>query len=162
MDAHAHPVSPSPAETQVSDQDQSIRVCLISLAGELFAIDLLSVGEVFEVDTITPVPNMPSVLAGVVNLRGSIIPIADLRRILDLPPGDPPAKYAVVIRHEGQHVGVLVDQVPEIRTVPAQDLHEAPSSGSQASRPFVSSILTIENRISGVVEVPTLLACMET
>ncbi len=134
------------------------RVCVISLAGELFAIDLRQVGEVFEVGPITPVPDMPDLLVGVTNLRGVIVPLVDLRPLLGLSIDGPVPPYAVVIRHDGQQIGVLVDQMPEIHSVGTDDVFTAPPGGSQGFRPFVSSLLRIEGRVGGVVEVSTLLA----
>src|SRR5437764_15368771 len=67
------PVIPSPDRTEGAT---AARVCLISLSGELFAIDLRHIREVFEVDSVTPVPGMPRALAGVVNLRGWSIQLA--------------------------------------------------------------------------------------
>ena len=137
------------------------RVCLISIADELFAIDLRNVREVFEVDTITPVPGMPTALAGVANLRGVVVPIVDLRLMLGLPTTGM-LRYAVAIRHGNQLMGVMVDRVPEIRTVHYDDFLPAPASSSTGLKPFVSAIVRVEDRIGGVVEVPTLLAFMET
>src|SRR2546426_6736330 len=93
------------------------RVCLISLSNSLFAIDLQSIREVFPVDSVTPVPGMPTVLTGVTNLRGVVVPLVDVRPLLGLQHSGAPLKYAVVIHHGGNQVGVLVDQIPEIRTV---------------------------------------------
>jgi purine-binding chemotaxis protein CheW len=70
--------------------------------------------------------------------------------------------FAVVIRHGGQQVGVLVDRVPEIRTIQKEELLPAPSGGANRLKPFVSAVLRVEERIGGVVEVPTLLAYVET
>ncbi len=134
------------------------RVCVISLAGELFAIDLRHVGEVFGIGTITPVPDMPDLLVGVTNLRGIIVPLLDLRPLMGLSTDGPAPPFAVVIRHDGQQVGVLVDQMPEIHAVGANDVFTAPAGGTQGVRPFVSSMLRIEGRVGGVVEVPILLA----
>src|SRR5438034_3364638 len=53
------------------------RVCLITLSNSLFAIDLQSIREVFPVDSVTPVPGMPTVLTGVTNLRGIVVPLVD-------------------------------------------------------------------------------------
>ena len=103
-------VANSPAESQV-------RVCLISLGGELFAIDLHSVSEVFEVDAVTPVPGMPGALVGVANLRGLVIPLVDLRASLGLATGGAALPYAVVVRHGEQLLAVLIERVPEIRTI---------------------------------------------
>jgi purine-binding chemotaxis protein CheW len=153
--------SPQPQQTAIQPAGPAVRVCLISLAGELFAIDLRNVREVFEVDTITPVPAMPQALAGVANLRGTVVPIVDLRAMLGLPQtGSLP--FAVVIRHGGQQVGLLVDRVPEIRTVQRDEILPAPSGGANRLKPFVSAVVRVEERIGGVVEVPTLLAYVET
>src|SRR5712692_812238 len=73
------------------------RVCLITLSGSLFAIDLRSVREVFPVDSVTPVPGMPTVLAGVTNLRGVVVSLVDVRPLLGLQNSGAPLKYAVVI-----------------------------------------------------------------
>lgn len=152
-------IQAQPSEPRATGQ--TVRVCLISLSGELFAIDLRNVREVFEVDTITPVPSMPPALAGVANLRGTVVSIVDLRTVLGLPVNGP-LPFAVVIRHGGRQVGVLVDRVPEIRTVQREELLPAPTGGSNGPKPFVSGVLRIEERIGGVVEVPTLLAYVET
>lgn len=149
------------ASDSPSATDTPLRVCLISLANELFAIDLRDVREVFEVEAVTPVPGMPQTLTGVANLRGTVIPLADLRSALGLPVAGPDLRYAVVLRHGSQQVGVLVDGVPEIRTVHPDEFLAAPARGADGSRPFVSSILRIADRMSGVVEVPSLMACVE-
>ncbi len=145
-----------------SQTESSIRVCVASLGGELFAIDLKYVREVFEVEHVTPVPGMPSTLTGVANLRGAVIPVADLRPVLSLGSHATPQKFAIVVRHETQQIGLLVDNVPEIRTVRRDDFLTTAAGGTPKARPFVSSILRVEDRMSGVVEVPTLLACVET
>ncbi len=150
---------PSPAGEPTKGRAPS-RVCLISMGGELFALDLRHVREVFEVDSVTPVPGMPSTLTGVANLRGTVIPLADLRPALGLPPEGSP-KYAVVVRHMNQQMAVLVDEVPEIRTIRPEEVLAPPTNDSNENRPFVSAILTVEGRMSGMVEVSTLLSCVE-
>ncbi|MBI3357794.1 MAG: purine-binding chemotaxis protein CheW [Nitrospirae bacterium] len=134
------------------------RICLITLGGESYAIDLRHVREVFELESITPVPGMPASLVGVANLRGTVVPLADLRLPLGLSVSAP-AKYAVVVRHGTQQVGVLIDEVPEIRTIHPDDILGV--SPGDASRPFLSGLLKIENRTSGVVEVSRLLDSVE-
>lgn len=160
-----HP-TPPPLETDSTVKSihagGTVRVCLLSLSGEMFAVDLKNVREVFEVDAVTPVPHMPPVVAGVANLRGTIIPLIDLRRILDLPGKDEPQQFAVVLKHGSQQVGLLVDRMPEIQTVGIDDISQSPSGGHAGARPFISSTLKFEGRISGVVEVPTLLASVDT
>ena len=136
------------------------RICLVTLGGEFFAIDLRHVREVFEIEAITPVPGMPASLVGVANLRGAVIPLADLRPSLGVPASAAP-KYAVVVRHGAQQVGILIDDVPEIRAIHPDDVLAASTRGVTDTRPFLSGLLKIENRMSGMVEISRLLASVE-
>lgn len=136
------------------------RICLLTLGGELFAIDLRHVREVFELESVTPVPGMPSTLVGVANLRGTVMPLADLRPSLGIP-ATAALPFVVVVRHGQQQVGILIDAVPEIRTIHPDDLLSATSRGLSESRPFLSGLVKIEERMSGMMEVQKLLACVE-
>jgi len=136
------------------------RICVVTLGGECFAIDLRHVREVFELESITPVPGVSSTLVGVANLRGTVMPLADLRPSLGLPSATV-QPFVVVVRHGQQQVGILIDAVPEIRTIRPDDLLAAPSKGLSESRPFLSGLVKIEERMSGMMEVQKLLACVE-
>ena len=138
----------------------SSRMCLMSLGGELFAVDLRHVREVFELESVTPVPGMPTILVGVANLRGTVMPLADLRPSLGLSSSGN-QKFAVVVRHGQQQVGILIDEVPEIRTIHSDDLVSAASRGLAETRPFVSGLAKIDERMSSVMDVSKLLACVE-
>jgi len=137
------------------------RVCLVSLGGESFAIDLSHVREVFKLESITPVPGMPPSLVGVANLRGTVIPIADLRPSLGVS-GPATPKYAVVVQQGAQQVGIMIDEVPEIRTIHSDALLAEAAQEIGARRPFLSGLLNIEDRLSGMVEVSRVLASVES
>jgi purine-binding chemotaxis protein CheW len=137
-----------------------IRVCLIVLGGEYFAIDLRHVREVFELQSITPVPGMPASLVGVANLRGTIVPLADLRPVLGVP-ASTTLKYVMVVRHEAQQVGILIEGVPEIRTINQDEVAAVSTGGVTESRPFLSGLIKIEDRMGGMVEVSRFLASVE-
>ncbi len=139
-------------------EEGSARVCLVSLAGELFAIDLHHVREVFEIESVTRVPGMPPALVGVANLRGVVLPLVDLRVVLGFSTKGPTPRTGVVVQHGTQQIAILVDRVPEIQTVQKGQFLPVPKGHAQGSRPFVSAILRVEDRLGGVVEVPTLLA----
>ena len=141
--------------------DLPSRVCVVSLSGKLFAIDLRNIREVFVIDAVTPVPGMPPVLVGLANLRGGVISIVDLRLMLGLPTAASDLQYAVVIKCGGNQVAVLVDDAPEIRTVNADHFLPAPQNGPMEQRSFVSSVLRMEDRLGGVLEIPMLLAQMD-
>ena len=142
--------------------DSQTKVCLLTIGGEVYAVDLRNVREVFEVDAITPVPGMPSALVGVTNVRGAVVPVMDLRRLLGVSSAGPTPQYAVIIKHGNHQVGVLVERVPEIRTVQTEQFLPTPSGDAREGKPFLTAVLRLDDRMGGVVEVPTLLACVET
>ncbi len=140
---------------------KSSRVCLIALGEETFAIDLRQVLEVFEPESITPVPGMPAALVGVTNLRGTIIPLADVRTVLGVSISVLP-KYAVVVRHRTQQVGILVEDVPEIRTIQSDDLVPLSVRTANERLPlFSGSLKTTEKKLSAILEISRLLASIE-
>ena len=150
----------SDAEVEHAPSGGSWKVCLVTIGGELFGVDLRQVREVFEVDSITPVPGMPSALVGVANIRGTIVPLADLRLSLSVSPSTT-LRYAVIVRHNSHPVGLLVDEVPEIRTIVPEDILESPGTRVSGGRSFLSGLVRVENRVSGMLEIPTLLASVE-
>lgn len=143
-----------PAQTQSTE---SLRVCLVALGEETFAIDLRQVAEVFVPESITPVPGMSAALVGVTNLRGTIIPLADVRAVLGVSASGLP-KYAVVIRHGTQRVGILVENVPEIRTIPSDDLATTSVRTATESLSLFSGFVKTDKRPSAILEMSRLLA----
>jgi len=138
----------------------SVRAAIISLGGELFTIDLKSVREVFVVESITPVPGMPAGLVGVTNLRGTVIPLLDLRPMFALN-SNATLRYAVVVKHGNWQVGVLVDAVPEIRTIAKDQFLPAPAGTGEGALPFVSTVVKLEDRLRGVLETSVMLSYLE-
>ncbi|HEU4686545.1 MAG TPA: chemotaxis protein CheW [Nitrospira sp.] len=138
----------------------TVRVAIISLEGEQFTIDLQHVREVFVVESITPVPAMPQGLVGVTNLRGAVVPLLDLRHIFGLST-ETALRYAVALKHGTWQVGVLVDTVPEIRTLTKDQFMPAPAGTSDASNPFVTAVVKLEDRIRGVLETSMVLSHFE-
>ena len=138
----------------------TMRAAIISLGGELFTIDLLNVREVFVVESITAVPGMPSGLVGVTNLRGTVIPLLDLRPMFGLN-SDETLRYAVVVQHGNWQVGVLVDTVPELRTIAKDQFLPAPAGTGEGALPFVSTVVKLEDRLRGVLETSVMLSYLE-
>ena len=142
-------------------KDWPTRVCVLSMAGESFVVDLKYVREVFEVMAITPVPGMPSILNGVANLRGTIVPVADLRSALRLSVSGPPAKYVVVIQHGDKMMAVLVDKLPEVCDVLAEEFVSDVSQALGRMPSFVRGIWKQSGGLSGVLDAPMLLTYVE-
>ena len=138
----------------------TMRAAIVSLGGEQFTIDLQNVREVFVVESITPVPGMPAGLVGVTNLRGSVVPLLDLRQMIGLA-AENAQRYAVVVKHGNWQVGVLVDTVPEIRTLSKDQFLPAPVGTGDGGNPFVSTVVNLEDRLRGVLETSVVLSHFE-
>ena len=153
------PSSPGSGQSQL-DESLDVRAVIISLSGEIFTIDLKSVREVFIVDSITPVPGMPSGLVGVTNLRGTVIPLLDLRPMFGLN-AEKALQYAVVVKHGKRQIGILVDRTPEIHTIAKDQFLPAPVGRWEVAVPFVSTVVKLEDRLRGVLETSVLLSHFE-
>jgi purine-binding chemotaxis protein CheW len=91
---------------------QAVRVCLITLAGTPFAIDVRAAKEIVVLDDCTPVPQGPPQLLGVANLRGAVIPILDIQPLLKLPRRQRTGRItALVVAWENRPVAIAVDAV---------------------------------------------------
>lgn len=138
----------------------ALRVCVIALGEETFAIDLRQVLEAFKPNSITPVPGMPDAIVGVTNLRGAIVPLADLRRALGVSVSAIP-KYAVVVRHNTHQIGILVEDVPEIRTLHSDDLMTPSAHFTTKKHPMISLFFKPANKPIGILEMSRLLSSIE-
>jgi len=153
-------VAAAPAGAAHPSGVSSVRAAIVSIGGEIFTLDLQHVREVFVVESVTPVPGMPSGLVGVTNLRGTVVPLLDLRVLLALN-SDAAIRYAIVVKHGNWQVGVLVDSVPEIRTIAKDQFLPAPKGTGEGANPYVSSVVKLDDRLRGVLETSAVLSHFE-
>jgi purine-binding chemotaxis protein CheW len=141
------------------------RVCIFALSKHLYAVDLQHIREVLPLESVTPVPGMPPVVIGMTNVRGSVVPIVDLRLLLELPPAETGTPFAVVLRHEDYQLAILVDRSPEIMTVLPEQFEPLPEGSpedSEASRFIVNGIVRIADTIHQIVDVTQLVAYLDS
>ena len=93
---------------------------------QLFGIPILRAQDILAPRDIAPIPLAPDYVAGMMNLRGRIVTAIDLRRRLNFEPADRTNSPSIVINHGGEQYGVLVDEIGEIREVPADCLEANP------------------------------------
>lgn len=108
---------------------QLVQVVTFQLFGEVFALPILDVREIIRMTPITPVPQAPGFVEGVINLRGQILPIVDLRKRFGLAPQERTEEtcIAVVELGSGVAVGLIVDAVREVESIPADSITPPPS-----------------------------------
>ncbi|WP_233832003.1 chemotaxis protein CheW [Paraburkholderia sp. ZP32-5] len=123
--------------------DEPSQYLTFTLADEVFGIDILSVKEIIEYGGVTDVPMMPRTVRGVINLRGAVVPVVDLLARFGQPSSPVGRRTCIVIVEkicagEPSHViGVVVDTVSAVLTIPASAIEPAPGFGMRLAAQFV-------------------------
>lgn len=127
------------------------------LETEEFGVDIGRVQEIIRVGQITVVPNAPEFIRGVINLRGKIIPVLDLRKRLALPETPFDKNSRIIVVEAGPKVlGLLVDRVSQVIRMPAASV-DAPPDEIEESRAFVRGIGKIDSRLIMIMELDRVL-----
>jgi purine-binding chemotaxis protein CheW len=128
------------------------------LGQDMFAIGILAVREILEYAGVTPVPQMPPCISGVINLRGTAVPVLDLACRLDRQPV-PVSKRTciVVVEVDGENgafvIGMLVDAVNAVLDIPASEVEPAPSLGAQVRAEMLQGIGKVNGRFVLLLDV---------
>jgi len=132
------------------------------LGGEEYGIDIHKVGEIRGYEAVTHIANAPEFIKGVVNLRGTIVPIIDLRIRFNL--GTPAYDQftVVIILNIGQRVmGVVVDGVSDVVTLTAKQIKPAPTMGTAMNTDHLIGIGTIDQRMLILMDIDRLMSSDE-
>jgi purine-binding chemotaxis protein CheW len=122
------------------------QVLCFALAGEAYALPILKVREIQAQATITRIPKAPPYMPGVINLRGAIVPILNLRHRFTL--GEPPEDIRpviVIVEVQGRTLGIQVDAVSDVIDLEASAIRPAPELGNQSAlgREFIAGLATV-------------------
>lgn len=129
---------------------------------QAFCIDINSVLEIRGWTPVTPLPEAPAYMRGVVNLRGAILPIIDLAVLLGLPTSEPSARHAIMVaRCGGRTVGLLVEAVSEIVQIDGATLQQTPEIGRAEGTSLVAGIFAIDGGMISLLEMDNLLPPMD-
>ena len=133
-----------------------------TLGGEEYGIDILKVQEIRGYDAVTKIANSPPSIKGVINLRGAIVPIVDLRIKLNL--GEPTYDQftVVIILNIGKRVvGIVVDGVSDVIQLSSDNLRPAPEFGSILDTRYILGLGTVEERMIIMVDIEQLMTSQE-
>lgn len=122
------------------------------LGEEEFGVDILRVQEIKGWEQATAIPNTPDYIRGVMNLRGTVVPIIDLRRRFELDSAEYTATTVVIVlKVEGDHstrtMGFVVDAVSEVYNVSADNLQPAPDFGTRVNTQFIRGLAVVEEKM---------------
>ncbi len=128
------------------------------LGKEEYAIEILKVQEIIGLMPITPVPSMPPYIRGVLNLRGKIIPVMDLRTRFGFKAIDDTEETCIIVVQEGQfRMGVVVDKVSEVVDIDGSQIEEVPSFGSKSTDEYLAGIGKLEESVKLLLDATKVL-----
>lgn len=146
-----------------SSQQSSALMQIVSfhVGAEEFGLEILRVQEIIRVKELTRVPNLPPYVEGVINLRGSVIPVISLRRCfaLESRSSDKQTRIVVVEMRSGV-LGFVVDSVSEVLRIPTETVEPPPLLG-KVEREYVSGVGKLENRLLLLLDVDKLITASE-
>jgi purine-binding chemotaxis protein CheW len=141
------------------DEDtQKDKYLTFQLENEDYGIEIYHVTEVVGLQKITPVPDMPDFVKGVINLRGQVIPVMDVRRRFNFQPRDYDDRTCVVVANvQETAIGLVVDEVREVLDIPENQIEPPPKVSRRAKNRFIQGLGKTGDRVTIILNVQKLL-----
>ena len=128
------------------------------IGDEEYGVDIMDIREIKGWTATTELPDAPPYLRGVINLRGAIIPVFDLRARFSGQLTEATPRHVTMVVTVGSRVmGLLVDAVADIITIPAQDIQPVPDIQSQDHERFLSGLVTVDGRMVALLDLDSML-----
>ena len=150
--------TPHAEEGVQGEGEEYLQYVTCHVGNEEFAIEVLSVQEIIYAVDVTRVPKSPAYVEGVINLRGQIVPVLEMRRRLGMPRATPTAKSRIVmVKERTRLIGLSVDSVSEVVRIPRSAIESPPSLGTMAGGEFVQYVGRIGDRLLTVLDLQRLI-----
>ena len=148
--------------TDTSKADKPLEFLSFTLGDEEYGIDIQKVQELRGYDAVTRIANAPEFIKGVVNLRGIIVPIIDMRIRFGIgTPSYDQFTVVIVLNIAGRVVGMVVDSVSDVITLSQEQIKPAPEMGSALDTDYLIGLGTLEERMLILVDIDRLMSSEE-
>lgn len=145
------------ADTQVLDAEEQL--VIFELANEVYGVDISRVQEIIRMTTITRLPRAPEFVEGVINLRGKVIPVVDLKKRFGLEQGDRTKASRIVVVDVGDHtIGMVVDAVSEVLRVPTEAVEPPSPVVTTIESDYIRGIAKLESRLIILLDLDKVLS----
>ena len=150
------------ASATVTKTAHKSKYLTFTLSREEYGIEILKVREIIGYMDITSVPRTPPYMKGVINLRGQVIPVLDLRSRFDMPEADVTEQTCIIVAEINQqgrrfNVGLVVDQVQEVLDISSENIEDAPQFGTSVQMDFILGIGKVGNSIKILLDIDKVL-----
>lgn len=138
---------------------------VFELNGEECCIQVLKVREIMGIQDITAVPQTPNYVRGVINLRGKVIPVVDLRLKFGLPETEYTQRTCIIVvqvqKETSLLMGIVVDSVAEVLNIMAADIEDTPNFGQGVATPYLLGMAKIKGRVKLLLDIDEVLTSQE-
>lgn len=156
----------SAQNVKASGKNLAGKYLTFKLANEEYGIGILKVKEIIGMMPITPVPQMPHYVKGVINLRGKVIPVIDLRLRFGMEEAGYTDRTCIIVvevsRGEGSiTMGIVVDAVSEVSQIKAEDIEETPSFGTRLNTSYIVGMAKSDGSVKILLDIDRILTDQE-
>ncbi len=146
------------AGLKISDREEYLQLVTFKIGDEEFSVPILKVQEIIRITDITRVPSAPHFVEGVINLRGKVIPIIDIRKRFGLPCLDCDGSSRIIVVDSGNKVvGLIVDSVSEVLRLPRSTVEPPPSMTGGVESEYIEGIGKLGERFVALLDVDRIL-----
>ena len=140
-----------------------IQFISFAIGDDQYGVDIMAVREIKGWSNVTHLPKQPEYVRGVLNLRGAIVPIIDLRCRFGEGLTEPtPLHIMIIVQIEGRQVGLIGDRVLDIVSVDASQIQQVPRTAQGATTDFLSGLVTHDNTMIALIDLPHLLSTQDS
>jgi len=139
-----------------------MQIASFHVGSQEYALDIMQIKEIINPVHITPVPKAPAFIEGIIELRGAVLPVVDLRKrfAIDVTPSSRESKY-IIVTLEGHIVGLVVDRVREVMRIDESEVLEAPAMATGADAKFIAGVFRRDQRIILTLDITQILSTSE-
>ncbi len=148
-------------KTQYTISDEKQKHLTFKLADEEYGIEIIKVREIIGVMDITAVPRMPSFMKGVINLRGKIIPVVDLRLKFDFEEIEHNKETCIIVVSVGREVGIIVDTVSEVLDISVNNIEPPSTMGKSVDSSFILGIGKVGDGVKILLDIDKVVTVDE-
>src|SRR5688572_969465 len=151
-------------DTHTHSTFSSGKFLTFTLADECYGVEVLKIREIIRMQKITPVPQMPEHVKGVINLRGKVIPVVDLRIKFNLPAAEATERTCIIVvdvdsgQGVNQLLGLIVDAVEEVLNVTESEVEPSPDFGTRLSSECCLGIARIKDSVKTLLDIEKVVS----
>jgi purine-binding chemotaxis protein CheW len=147
---------------KIAEAVPQAQIVVFRLGGEEFGVDVFSVLEILRHQQVTPVPRAPAFVEGVIDVRGTLIPVVDLRKRFELAEAPIDGQTRIVVtQYEDERLGLVVDAVSEVLRVAESAISDPPQYVRGLAAEYVRGMVRVEERLVVLLEVERILSSQE-